>query len=107
VPDEPSYLDRIRALPCHVCASPVQVQAHHSTCGSVKPWELDGAAQHAPRGKGQKAHDSWAFPLCFKHHRQFHDAAGHFEGWPNAQRRDWQNAAVAEYRGAYLDTEAF
>jgi hypothetical protein len=41
-----------------------------------------------------KSHDSFAFPLCHDHHRQFHDGTGHFAGWSHHQRRAWQLSQV-------------
>jgi hypothetical protein len=54
-------------------------QAHHHT---------------AHRGKGQKADDSQAIPLCLGHHHDFHAATGPFKGWDKQRRRDWQDIAV-------------
>lgn len=115
--EESKYLNSIRHQPCHACGSPLFVEPHHSTVGSGLPWECakgrldpqrrEQAKLPGKRGKSQRAHDSWAFPLCAKCHRQFHDATGRFADWDAKQRREWQDAAVAEYRGAWLDEALF
>jgi hypothetical protein len=74
---------------CQPCVSPVVI--HHSTVGST--------AQHAKsipgrRGKGQRASDDEGIAICNRHHANFHDLRGYFEGWEKQQLRDWQNAQV-------------
>lgn len=104
---EPEYAAWIRKKPCHACESPLYVEGHHSTVGSTAPWERDRAGSVAVRGKSQKAHDSWLIPMCLRCHRNFHAACGMFKGWDRGQRREWQDAAVALYRGQWLDQDGF
>lgn len=61
------------------------IEAHHHTGG---------------RGRGQKTSDHRAFPLCLKHHRDFHAAAGVFRDWTKAERRAWQDAMVERFKPA-------
>ena len=53
--EDPAYLARVRALPCAICGA-IPSEAHH-------PKGLEFC------GKGQKAKDHEAFPLCPKCHR--------------------------------------
>lgn len=64
----------------------VGVEAHHSTRG---------------RGVGQKSSDTAAFPLCMRHHAQFHRATGDFAGWDRRARAAFQDAMSSKYRAAY------
>ena len=84
---DPSYLDRVRALPCaargmyrHAC-TPV-IHAHHA----------------GPRGLGQKPADSTAIPLCSLAHTCWHDAKGCFFEWTKAERAAWAADKIAETR---------
>jgi hypothetical protein len=90
--DDPQYLKHLRGLRCCMfdgqCTG-VGVEAHHSTRN---------------RGMSQRGSDTEAFPLCLRHHRQFHDGAGDFKGWDRAQRRAFQDAMSAKYRAAYEAT---
>jgi hypothetical protein len=82
--EDSPYTDYIHRLPCHICqAQPVE--AHHRT----------GA------GLALRAHDREQIPLCYRHHREFHDAAGYFRGWLKEQRDQWQNAAIAKLQKDY------
>lgn len=102
--DDPTYIRWLHAQPCAECGSAQFVEAHHHTSGDVfapdapRPPRTTGAR----RGKSQKASDYFAFALCAKHHRQFHDAAGQFKGWDRARRRAWQDDQVISHRARYL-----
>jgi hypothetical protein len=52
------YLAWIRALPCAVCGATCGIEASHT----------------GPHGLGQKAPDSSAIPLCYRHHRTGNDS---------------------------------
>jgi hypothetical protein len=39
---------------------------------------------------GQKSSDMRTFPLCRKHHHDFHNALGMFRDWDKNERREWQ-----------------
>lgn len=80
---DPEYLAFIRELPCCApsvaeCQSPAPQHPHHST----------GA------GMGLKAKDRETMPLCWRHHRAFHEGKGPFDGWSRDERRLWQEQQV-------------
>jgi hypothetical protein len=112
--EDPGYLSWLRQQHCASCQTPFQIHPHHSTNGSHDPRDCvlcvgepvtrpssPKALRGARRGKGERAHDHDAFPLCFKCHRHFHDAAGPFREMDKAARRAWQDAQVGEFRSAY------
>ena len=81
-----SRFEYLRTQRCAIgwfCDGPIQV--HHHTGG---------------RGRGQKADDSRTFPLCMKHHAEFHNASGHFRDWSKTHRREWQDMMVARFTPA-------
>jgi hypothetical protein len=82
--DNSVHLAAVRLLPC--CARALTV-----CYGAVSPHH-DTAA----RGLGQKASDLRTMPMCFGHHRSFHDATGPFRGWTRDQRRTWQQECIDE-----------
>ena len=80
---DPEHLEFVRQLPCCApsvteCQSPPPQHAHHST----------GA------GMGVKSSDRDTIPLCWMHHRAFHDGSGPFEGWSREERERWQEEQV-------------
>jgi len=54
------YLDFVRRFPCLVCSFP-DTEAHHIRLSHNS-------------GTGIKPPDTWAIPLCNKHHRAIHDS---------------------------------
>jgi hypothetical protein len=70
-----------------------QIEANHSTRG---------------RGLGQRTHDSKAFPLCGRHHRQFHDerVTGFFAGWTRDEVNRWQDEMSSKYSERYAAEQA-
>lgn len=81
---DPEYLAWVRTLPCCApsvtqCDSPPPQHPHHET----------GA------GMGMKAPDRRTMPLCWTHHRCFHDGMGPFAGWSTEERRRWQEERIA------------
>lgn len=86
---DPRYLAHLRRLPCAMCDAPPPSHAHHH---SMKQ-----------RGRGQKAADRYAFPLCEPkcHTGGLHMLAGCFKGWHKEQLRAWQDEMCAKYRSAY------
>jgi len=103
--EDPRYMTWLRGeicrapVPCVLLSGP----PHHSTNGSTVSPE-DGPSRKqlgGRRGKSQTAHDHFAFALCVRHHRQFHDEAGPFAGWTKEQRREWQDRCVRESRNRY------
>ena len=93
-------LEKLREMPCAlsgnsdhrdaVCYGPTV--AHHHTHG---------------RGIGQKVNDERTFPLCDRHHKDFHDARGLFREMNKAARRAWQDMMVERYDRILCDPEAF
>ncbi len=84
--DAPQHLAYLRTLPCclgHLYACSDAVQPHHSTVN---------------KGMSLRTSDLDAFPLCAKHHRAFHDHAGHFAGWSKDERKSWQLEMSGRYR---------
>lgn len=84
---DPEHLATLRRMRCALdspaCEGPTE--AHHHTGG---------------RGMGQKSSDHRAFPLCRKHHREFHGAYGYFRTWDKEDRKAWQTAQVELYKPA-------
>jgi hypothetical protein len=74
---------------CQPCVASVVI--HHSTVGSTAPHAKSLGGR---RGKGQRPSDLEGICLCNRHHANFHDLRGYFEGWEKQQLRDWQNAQV-------------
>lgn len=87
---DPEYLAFIRSLPCCVCRASPPSHPHHST----------GA------GMGTKSSDRETMPLCFKHHRAFHDAKGPFEYLTRKERRTWQELQVQQCQELYASLGA-
>lgn len=75
--EDSKHLAWVRSLPCACCEAPGPSQPHHHT--------------HF-RGAGQRAHDRYAMPLCWRCHRDFHDGAGRFRDLTAAGRLERQNA---------------
>lgn len=90
-----AYLAWIRKQPCALHTVRHEVvcgpsHAHHITVG---------------RGLSRKAPDRDTIPLCQRHHRAFHDAAGWFNGWTREERRVWQLASVAYYQRIHAEEQ--
>ena len=88
---DPAHLAKLRTMHCagdwlgacgapDFCSGPIE--AHHRT----------GA------GLALKASDHEAFPLCQKHHRDFHDSKGVFRSWTKQEKKEWQAKMVERYR---------
>ncbi len=90
--DHPAHLKWLRTLPCclgHLYACSGVVESHHSTVN---------------KGMSLRTSDLDAFPFCGKHHRAFHDHAGHFAGWSKDERKSWQISMSAKYRPEIEET---
>ena len=85
-----------RPCACSPCVLPVVI--HHSTIGET---EQHSKSLGGRRGKGQRASDTEGISVCNRHHANFHDLRGYFQGWEKQALRDWQNKQVAELRAAY------
>ena len=81
-PRDPKYLAWIRTLPCIQCGATHYVQAHHAESG----------------GMGIKASDHTALPLCYLHHKEWHDHKGKCGGWDRERVR----AVCDKLREIYL-----
>lgn len=85
-PDRVHFLHS-QACACHPCpAPPREIEVNHPTYG---------------RGLSQRGNDKDSFPMCGKHHRQFHAGKGYFEGWSREKRRAWQIEQAQKYQGIY------
>jgi hypothetical protein len=78
-----------KTLPCFAPGAPAGcstvVEANHGT----------GVRE---RGGSQKAHDDTAWPLCSQHHADWGHNSGPFKGWCQAQRRGFEEWAIATVR---------
>lgn len=86
------YLRLLRSMPCCMCGRPGPSEAHHHT---------------GMRGKGQRAHDHQAMPLCHRCHMALHNLCGPFDGWDRERLQTWQDARVRELRQRFENEEAF
>ena len=88
--NDPARLAFVRTLPCCAPGAPTgclgTVAPHHHT-------------QY--RGMGQRAVDDQTMPLCWGHHRAFHDGRGPFRDWGQGHRRAWQDEQVAACQVAW------
>jgi hypothetical protein len=50
---------------------------------------------------GLKSSDRETMPLCWRHHRAFHDGNGPFDGWSRDDRRIWQMEQVERCQQAH------
>ena len=112
--EDPQYLEWIRKQPCICCESPAPSHPHHHTrglqtecagCGVVHTLTKDG--KQGGRGKGTRAHDHDAMPMCFKCHRNLHDLAGRFRGFTKERLREWQDGRVADLQDSYFSLDMF
>ncbi len=93
-----SALSRTREGACACAGEPGfgpcegTIHAHHHTGG---------------RGRGQKADDERTFPLCWKHHNDFHSATGGFRDKDKAWRREWQDRMVMLHAPIDFDSPDF
>lgn len=81
------HLAYIRTLPCVVGRAPDNARVH-PCLGDVEAHHPIGG------GMGLKTDDFRAFPLCQKHHWQFHSLLGYFKGWDKAQIKEWERWMV-------------
>lgn len=72
-----------------VCYGPLDV--HHRTGG----------------GMAMKSSDEKTFPLCHRHHMDFHAGKGLFRTWNRAARAIWQDEMIERYDRVLCDPEAF
>ena len=98
---DPKYLRWVKRqrCVCQPCAS--KPEAHHSTAAPAHAPNERAPKLTGRRGKSQKSADYYAFPLCLRHHGQFHRLTGYFDGWDKAKLRDWQTNMSARSRARY------
>ena len=89
--DDAQYLKWCRRQPCAQCGATNDITAHHHTKG---------------RGRGQRASDREAFPLCLTCHSNFHGASGAFKKMDKAGRRAWQDEQLRTHRERYFGVVA-
>jgi hypothetical protein len=101
--ESPHYVAWVLAQPCALQPCVAATECHHSTNASTlgAGEEPSGKRLGGRRGKGQRGHDDQSFPLCFRHHKQFHDGSGPFAGWDKQERRAWQDQQVRLHRDRY------
>lgn len=108
---DPAHLAKLRAKPC---ALTLVLVAYHKeevpwaafaalvkSCSRPVAGDCFGPIEaHHRTGSGLalKASDHEAFPLCQKHHRDFHDSKGMFRSWTKQEKKDWQSTMVERYR---------
>lgn len=88
-----AYLQFVRSLPCCVCGHDTEPSHPHHMVGHLK-------------GLGMKAPDRETMPLCFAHHRAFHDGVGHFAYWSREGRILWQETEIALVQTRWRLSEA-
>lgn len=96
-----AYMARVRELPC--CALKVAVTIGADIpLGDLSAFCNGGREAHhmGGRGLGQKCSDLETVPFCAEHHRQWHDCAGLFAGWPKSRRGAYAQASIAQTRAA-------
>lgn len=89
--NDKAHLKMIRTYPC--VAAPLR--------RAVGPYECSMIIEaHHPTGGGLalKTPDSEAFPLCTKHHADFHALRGVFKGWTKERIHEWQKNMSDRFR---------
>jgi hypothetical protein len=99
-------LSRIEKLRDYPCAVFDQGWVAHEPDLLCSP-ELDIHHHTSHRGMSMKASDERTFPLCHRHHMDFHAARGLFRDWDKQRRREWQDEMVERYNRILCDPEAF
>ena len=85
-------LKRIRELPCALAESTERGAGWTDACaGPTDAHHRTGA------GLALKANDRETFPLCHKHHMDFHSGRGIFRDWKRETRKTWQQAMIDRY----------
>lgn len=98
----PDYTNWLRKRPCLSCGATQHVEAHHATNGLTHPpGERPPKVLPGKRGKGQKAHDYYAFSLCLRCHRQLHDRSGAFKDMSKQRLDAWQLEQVTACRAEW------
>lgn len=73
------YLSFVRQLPCIVTGSRTDIQAAHLSSAALK-------YGHLGRGKGRKASDRWAIPMCSEQHSKQHHTGNEMAYWKSTGR---------------------
>ncbi len=96
-------MSRLEKLRGYDCAASDFALALNDPCSL----ELDIHHDTGRRGMGQKSSDERTFPLCHKHHMDFHAARGIFRDWDKVRRHAWQDRQVETFTRILCDPEAF
>ena len=59
--------------------------------------------KHGRVGAHLKPADSTAFPLCRRHHTEFHSLQGYFFGWCRERLKEWQGEMSEKHGGVIAD----
>ncbi len=54
---------------------------------------------------GQTAADKDSFPMCRKHHEEFHGGIGFCKGWDKDQRRSFQEQEIERFNTMYAEQQ--
>ena len=89
---DPAHLAKLRGTRCAAHGLRSVLKESDPCSGPVEAHHRTGA------GLALKASDHEAFPLCQKHHRDFHDSKGMFRSWTKQEKKEWQLKMVERYR---------
>lgn len=102
---EPAYIARLHDYDCACfpCASRDITASHPRTGGAA----FGGKRLGGKPGKGQRAEDSAAYPLCRKHHAQaqayeFDKLRSYFYGWDYKRFAGWEAEQGAKHYAKFL-----
>lgn len=97
-----SRIKKLREFPCAIQDDP--------------GWEPGGDWECSPdldihhrtgAGMALKADDEKTFPLCHRHHMDFHQQRGLFRLWSKEAKHRWQDEMIERYDRILSDPEAF
>ena len=83
--DHPAYKAWVKGQPCVVGGW---------RCHESDPHHIINGKGQQRKGMGQTAADRDCFPLCRRHHEEFHDRKGFSLGWDDAQRLAFQEDEI-------------
>jgi len=92
--DDPERKAFIKLFPCVVGGT---------ECGPSDPHhEIDAQGEHR-KGMGQTAPDDRTFPMCRRHHEDFHNGRGFCRGWSKEKRRSFQEAEIDRFNKIWAE----
>jgi hypothetical protein len=90
------YMARVRELYC-LCTDFIFRSGMYDDCHRGCSARDTMHAHHmGARGLGQKCTDYETVPFCERHHRDWHDCTGPFEGKSKEWRREFAQAAIED-----------